>query len=409
MVFTTLAHLMDVEMLREAYDRTRKDSSPGVDGVTAKEYGVKLEANLKDLHERLRKQEYYAPPVKRVYIAKDDGSERPIGMSAFEDKVVQRADAMLMGAVYEQDFYDFSYGFRPGRSPHQALTELRNQCARGDIKVVVDADVSGFFDNIPKGQLLEVIKQRINDGGILRLIGKWLNAGVLDGEELFYPEKGTPQGSVISPLLANIYLHEVLDGWFELEVKPRLKGRSFLIRFADDFIIGCELESDAERVMAVLPKRFGRYGLTIHPEKTKLVKIGRPALNEDGKGNGTFDFLGFTHYWARGRKGAWTVKRKTAGKRLRRAGKRVWQWCRKHRHDPIREQWRKLSAKLRGHYQYYGIRCNYESMREYYEHVKRAWRNWLNRRGGKKRVTHRRFDKVLEVFGLPPPRIVHHI
>jgi group II intron reverse transcriptase/maturase len=357
----------------------------------------------------LRNQKYYAPPVKRVYIEKDDGSERPIGMSAFEDKVVQRADAMLMGAVYEQDFYDFSYGFRPGRSPHQALTELRNQCARGDIKVVVDADVSGFFDNIPKGQLLEVIKQRINDGGILRLVGKWLNAGVLDGDELFYPEKGTPQGSVISPLLANIYLHEVLDGWFELEVKPRLKGRSFLIRFADDFIIGCELESDAERVMAVLPKRFGRYGLTIHPEKTKLVKFGRPAMNEDGKGNGTIDFLGFTHYWARGRKGTWVVKRKTAGKRLRRAGKRVWQWCRQHRHDPIREQWRKLSAKLRGHYQYYGIRCNYESLHEYYEHVKRAWRSWLNRRGGKKRMTHRRFDRVLEVFVLPPPRIVHHI
>lgn len=409
LVFMTLAHLIDVELLREAYRRTRKDSSPGVDGVTAKEYGGNLEANLSGLHERLRKQQYYAPPVKRTYLEKEDGSLRPIGMAAFEDKVVQRAVAMLMGAVYEQDFYECSYGFRPGRSPHQALTELRKQCAWGNIKVVVDADVSGFFDNIPKGPLLEVIRQRVNDGGLLRLIGKWLNAGVLEGEELYYPEKGTPQGSVISPLLANIYLHEVLDGWFEREVKPRMKGRCYLIRFADDFIIGCEWESDAARLMAVLPKRFGRYGLTIHPTKTKLVKFSRPQLQDDGKGNGTFDFLGFTHYWARGRKGTWVVKRKTAGKRLRRAGKRVWQWCRDHRHDPLREQSQRLNSKLRGHYEYYGIRSNYASLQVYYAQVKRAWRSWLNRRGGKRRMTLHRFDELLAVFPLPPPRIVHQI
>jgi group II intron reverse transcriptase/maturase len=409
LVFTTLAHLIDVELLREAYKRTRKDSSPGVDGVTAQQYAGDLEANLNKLHERLRKQQYYAPPVKRVYLEKEDGSQRPIGMSAFEDKVVQRAGAMLLGAVYEQDFYDCSYGFRPGRSPHRALTELRNQCARGNINVVVDADVSGFFDNIPKGKLLEVIRQRVNDGGLLRLIGKWLNAGVLEGEELYYPEKGTPQGSVISPLLANIYLHEVLDKWFERDVKPRMKGHCYLIRFADDFIIGCELESDAQRIMAVLPKRFGRYGLTIHPTKTKLVKFGRPKLNDDGAGNGTFDYLGFTHYWARARKGTWVVKRKTAAKRLRRAGKRVWQWCRRHRHAPMREQCKTLSSKLRGHYQYYGIRSNYPALRAYYEHVKRAWRSWLNRRGGKKRTTLKRFDALLVVFPLPPPRIVHRI
>jgi RNA-directed DNA polymerase len=409
MVFTTLAHLIDEELLREAYKRTRKDSSPGVDGVTAQQYAVNLEANLSSLHERLRKQQYFAPPVKRVYLEKEDGSQRPIGMSAFEDKVVQRAGAMLLGAVYEQDFYDCSYGFRLGRSPHQALTELRKRCAWGNIKVVVDGDVSGCFDNIPKGPLLEVIRQRVNDGGLLRLIGKWLKAGVLDGEELFYPEKGTPQGAVISPLLANIYLHEVLDGWFEREVKPRMKGCSYLIRFADDFIIGCELESDAQRIMAVLPKRFGRYGLTIHPTKTKLVKFGRPKLQDDGKGNGTFDFLGFTHYWARGRKGTWVVKRRTAAKRLRRAGKRVWQWCQHHRHDPMREQCKTLSAKLRGHYQYYGIRSNQVYLRAYYEHVKWAWRSWLNRRGGTKRMTLKRFDVLLAVFPLPPPRIIHQI
>jgi RNA-directed DNA polymerase len=409
MVFTTLAHLIDVDMLREAYKRTRKDGSPGVDGVTAKEYAENLEENLANLHERLRKKEYKAPPVKRTYIEKEDGSKRPIGKPAFEDKVVQRAVVMLLGAVYEQDFYDCSYGFRPGRRPHAALTEIRDKCGRGNINWIVDADVSGFFDSIPKGKLQEVIRQRVNDGGIVRLIGKWLNAGVLEGEELFYPETGTPQGSVISPILANIYLHEVLDKWFEREVKPRMRGGSYLVRFADDFVIGCELESDARRIMEVLPKRFGRYGLTIHPTKTKLVKFGRPRLKDDGRGNGTFDFLGFTHYWARSRKGTWVVKRKTAGKRLRRAGKRVWEWCRRNRHESIFEQQWKLSLKLRGHYQYYGIRGNYACMHEYYEYVKWAWRSWLGRRGGKKRMTWERFHELLEVLPLPRPRIVHSI
>lgn len=409
MVFTTLAHLMDEELLREAYERTRKDSSPGVDGVSARQYGAQLEANLSSLHQRLRKQTYYAPPVKRVYLEKEDGSKRPIGMPVFESKIAERAVVMLLEAVYEQDFYDCSYGFRRGRSPHHALTKLRDQCVMENINWVVDADVSGCFDNIPKGLLLEVIRQRVNDGAILRLIGKWLNAGVLDGEELFYPERGTPQGGVISPLLANIYLHEVLDKWFEQEVKPRMQGQCFLVRFADDFVVGCELERDAERLLAVLPKRFGRYGLTIHPTKTKLVKFSRPKLNDDGKGNGTFDFLGFTHYWARGRKGTWTVKRKTAGKRLRRAVKRVWQWCRQHRHHPVREQQQMLNAKLRGHYQYYGIRSNYVALHQYHQEVQHAWRSWLNRRGGKKRMTHKRFDHLRVIFPLLRPRIIHPI
>lgn len=377
--------------------------------MTAKEYAVNLEANLSNLHERLRKQQYFAPPVKRAYLEKEDGSQRPIGMPVFEDKVVQRAVVMLMAAVYEQDFYDCSYGFRDGRSPHQALTALRNRCEWGNIKLVVDADVTGFFDNIPKGPLLKVIQQRVNDGGILRLIGKWLNAGVLEGEELFYPEKGTPQGGTISPLLANIYLHEVLDGWFEKEVKPRMKGLCHLIRFADDFVIGCEREEDARRIMAVLPKRFGRYGLTIHPQKTKLVKFGRPKLKDDGKSNGTFDFLGFTHYWAKSRKGTWIVKRKTAAKRLRRAGKRVWEWCRQNRHTPMLEQCKTLGSKLRGHYQYYGTRGNHASLRVYYQHVQRAWRMWLDRRGGKKRMTYARFEQLTAVYPLPRPRIVHQI
>jgi len=326
LVFTALAHLIDVAWLREAYRLTRKDGSTGIDGVTGAEYAANLDANLEDLHGRLRSQRYTAPPVKRAWIEKDDGSKRPLGKPCFEDKIVQRAVAMLLGAIYEQDFHGGSYGFRPGRSPHQALAALRDGCRAENVNWIVDADVSGFFDNLDHGLLQDIIKLRVNDGGILRLTGKWLNAGVLDGEELFHPDRGTPQGGVISPVLANIFLHHVLDEWFERDVKPRMKGRVFLVWFADDFVIGCETESDARRLMAVLPKRFERFKLAIHPVKTRLVEFGKPGLpGSSSRGKDTFDFLGFTHYWDRSRQGNWVIKRKTANKRLRRTMKRIWE------------------------------------------------------------------------------------
>src|SRR5260370_863524 len=303
-VFTTLAHLMDVEFLREAYQRTRKDAAAGVDGVTAEQYSQNLDANLAALHEQLRSGRYYAPPVKRYWLEEDEGKRRPIGITAFEDKVAQRAVAMLMGAIYEQEFKGFSHGFREGHSAHQALREVRGLCLGLHINWIVDADVSAFFDSIDRKFLRNILKRRVNDGRIISLIGKWLNAGVLEDKSLSYPERGTPQGGVISPLLANIYLHEVLDEWFVRDAKPRMKGRVFLLRFADDFVIGCEQEADARTIIAVLPKRFARYLLTIHPEKTKLVQFGKPSRNSTGSGNGTFDFLGFTHYWARSRRGA---------------------------------------------------------------------------------------------------------
>jgi RNA-directed DNA polymerase len=236
MVFTTLVHLIDVEFLREAYRKTRKSGAPGVDKETAEEYAKNLDENLRDLYERLRSGRYKAPPVERAWLDKDEGGKRPIGKPTFEDKIVQRAVVMLLGAVYEQDFYDFSHGFREGHRQHQALHELWEQCRRMNINWIVDADVSGFFDNLDHGWLRKIIKQRVNDGGMLRLIGKWLNAGVVEGEILTYPEKGTPQGGVISPMLSNIFLHHVLDGWFVKEVKPRMRGRCFLIRFADDCV-----------------------------------------------------------------------------------------------------------------------------------------------------------------------------
>lgn len=266
------------------------------------------------------------------------------------------------------------------------------------------------FDNLDRKLLREFIKQRVNDGGILRLIGKWLNAGVLEGEILRYPDKGTPQGGVISPMLANIFLHHVLDGWFVKEVKPRMKGHCFVIRFADDFIIGCELEADARRILEVLPKRFGRFGLSIHPEKTALVKFGRPSFSREcGRGDGTFDFLGFTHYWAKSRRGTWVIKRHTASKRIRRAMKSLWQWCRSNRHRPLKEQHRTLCLKLRGHFQYYAIQGNARMLEKIFKHAKKAWRYWLSRRSHKSYISWEKFERLLKSYPLPRPRILHGI
>lgn len=409
-VFTTLAHLMDVDFLGEAFRRIRKDAAAGVDEVTAKEYAENLERNLTDLHERLRTNRYRATPVERVWIDKEDNKKRPIGIPVLEDKIVQRAEEMLMSAVYEQDFYDFSHGFRKDHSPLQAVKELREMCCNLNIGWIVDLDVTGFFDNINRRLLVDFIKQRINDGGLIRLLGKWFNAGVIEEGELYHPTKGTPQGGVISPLLGNIFLHHVLDDWFVKEIKPRMKGRCFLIRFADDAVLGFEYESDARRVMKVLPKRFERFDLTIHPEKTALVDFRRPNPRKGLEvSKSTFDFLGFTHFWAKSRRGYWVIKRKTMRKRLRRTMDSLWKWCRNNRHMRIKEQYKILCSKLHGHYNYYGIRSNYRKLQSVYEHVKRAWRHWLGRRTRNGYISYEKFDQILEVYKLPTPRIVHSI
>ena len=411
MVFNNLFHLIDKDFLYEAYRQTRKNAAPGEDKVTAKQYAEHLEGNLLDLHERLRSNRYVAPPVVRVWIDKEDGKKRPIGKPCFEDKVVQRAVVMILEAIYNHDFHDFSHGFRKGHSQHQALQELREKCVKLNIGWIVDADVSGCFDNIDKGLLRKFIAQRVNDGGIIRLIGKWLNAGVLEAGTLTHPTKGTPQGGVISPMLANIFLHHVLDEWFVKDVQPRMKGRSFLIRFADDFIIGFELEEDARRVMDVLPKRFNRFALNIHPEKTVLVRFKRqPMGNKSSVGNGTFDFLGFTHYWAKSLRGYWVIKRKTVAKRLRRFIKEIWLWCRKNRHEPLSVQYGALCSKLKGYYQYYGIRGNYKMLEVVFEHTERAWRYWLSRRSHKGTINWQKFmESVRQKLPLPKPRIIHNI
>ena len=409
-VFTSLIHRMDFDFLREAFYELRRDGAPGLSGITVKDYEKDLEANLKDLHERLIGRTYVAPPIKRVWIDKDNGKKRPIGLTEIEDKIVQKAVSMLMGAVFEQDFLPLSYGFREGRNAHDALAYLREQCMTRGIRWIYDADITGFFDNLDWGWLRNFIQQRINDGGILRLIGKWLNAGIMEGEQISYSDKGTPQGGVISPLLANIYLHHVLDVWFETEVKPRMRGSCFLVRFADDFVIGFQYEEDARRVMDILPKRFGKYGLELHPEKSRLLDFSRPARRQtSGRGANTFDFVGFTHYWARSRRGFWVIKRKTARKKVRKTIQGIRDWCRRNRHRNLEEQHRVLCSKLRGHYQYFGVRCNMSAMAAVRDQVQRAWRYWLHRRSSKKAMPWDKFEALLERMPLPIPKIIHAV
>lgn len=394
----TLAHRIDIEWLRTAYEATRKDSSPGVDGQTAEAYAEDLEANLSSLLVRFKTGTYRAPPVRRVYIPKDDGKQqRPIGMPTFEDKVLQRAVAMALEAVYEQEFFDCSYGFRRGRSQHMALERLRSDLMSMRGGTVLEIDISSFFDTVVHAHLRSFFDKRVTDGVIRRAIDKWLKAGVMEAGELTRPEDGTPQGGVISPLLANIYLHEVLDRWFDEQVKPRLRGRATLVRFADDAVLAFSDETDAKRVMKVLPKRFEKYGLTLHPTKTRLVQYRRPAQRKDDNHEGrpgTFDFLGFTHFWGRSRKGAWVVKQKTAAKRFRRTLKRIKEWCWRNMHRPLREQQAGLRRKLLGHYNYFGVTGNYASMRNVLHLVKRTWLRALRRRS-QQPLSWERFERLL--------------
>jgi group II intron reverse transcriptase/maturase len=406
---TSLSHHIDIDWMREAHRRTRKDGAPGVDGQTAQEYERNLEENLRSLLDRAKSGDHYrAPPVRRVHIPKADGKKlRPIGIPTYEDKVLQRAAVMALEPVYEQEFLDCSYGFRPGRGAHDALQALWRQAMKMRGGWVLEVDIESFFDTVDHKLLQEMVRQRVRDGVLLRLIGKWLKAGVMEEGALYYPEAGTPQGGVVSPLLANIYLHEALDTWFVREVKPRLSGQAFLVRYADDAVMLFEQGEDARRVQEVLPKRFGKYGLKLHPEKTRLVPFKAPQDNRHDDGPGTFDLLGFTHYWGRSRKGGWVVQRKTAAKRFSRALHRIYEWCRDHRHVPVKEQHKSLNRKLRGHDGYYGITGNYAALDRLRHGVERAWHKWLSRRSRKAGLSWERMTGLLRVFPLVRPRIVH--
>jgi group II intron reverse transcriptase/maturase len=411
MPMRTLAHHIDVEWLAEAYRRTRKDGAVGIDGQTAEQYGEALEHNLQSLLERVKAGSYRAPPVRRAYIPKANGREmRPLGIPAFEDKVLQRAVVMVLEAVYEQDFLNCSYGFRPGRSAHDALDDLQDQLMKMGGGWVLEIDFRNYFGSIDHRHLQEALRQRVTDGSLQRLISKWLHAGVMENGALSYPTSGTPQGGVVSPMMANVFLHVVLDTWFEQDVKPRLIGRARLIRYADDAVLVFANESDARRVLEVLPKRCEKYGLTLHPTKTKLIEFRKPDRDPRQGGNGpkgtsTFDLLGFTHYWELARRGRWVIKRKTARDRFRAAVKRINAWCKQHLHDPVREQWRKLSQKLRGHYAYYGIAYNSKALGHFEYRVCIAWWRALRRRS-QRPMPWSKMERLLKVFRLPQPRIV---
>jgi len=405
--FHSLAHLIDEAALERAYRRRRRNAAVGVDGVTKEQYGQNLEVNLRGLHERLKTMRYRHQPILRRHVPKEQSKKtRPIGISAFEDKLVQDALREVLEAVYEQYFLECSYGFRPYRSAHDALRALDRVVHRGEVNWILEADIRSFFDSIDRPMLLGMLRERIPDGSLLRLVGKCLHVGVLDGEEFSLPEYGTTQGSVLSPMLGNIYLHHVLDLWFEEQVKPRVRGKVHLIRFADDFVIGFELQEDARRVMDVLSKRMEKYNLTLHTDKTRLIPFSRPLSDRKRvKEPGTFEFLGFMLYWRRTRGGRWEMACKTRHAGLSRAIRNIYEWCRSHRHLPIPVQHVALVRRIQGHYNYFGVNGNQRSMSLVKYHAERAWYKWLCRRSQRKHLNWERFVDLLRDFPLPQPRV----
>ena len=401
----SLARLIDVPALGRAFGRIRKNAAAGVDGVTKEQYGQNLEANLEVLHERLRTKRYRHGHIRRVHIPKDQGKTRSIGISNVEDKLVQEALREVLEVLYEPVFLASSYGFRPGLSAHDALRALNRMLFEGEASWIIEADIRSYFDSIDRTKLNEMLRLRVADGDLLRLVGKCLHVGVLDGKEYSEPDEGTVQGSTLSPLLGNVYLHHVLDLWLEHEVRPRLRGRMRLIRFADDFVAGFEREDDARRVMRVLGKRFERFGLKLHPDKTRLFPFARPRTERGGKERTTFDFLGFTVYWRRSWKGGWALGMKTRKARQRRAVMSIEEWCRRHRCLPIMSQHAMLSRKLAGHYNYFAISGNNQRVEALDDRARFIWRKHLRRRSQRTRMTWKRYSAFLKAHPLPKPTV----
>jgi len=404
-----LSHVIDLDFLKEAYRRTRKDGAPGIDSVTGKDYEEHLEENLKSLLERFKSGNYRAPHVKRVYIAKDKPGElRALGLPTFEDKVLQRAVLMLLEPIYELEFHEESYGFRSGRSAHQACRAVQRATWDSKQAVVLEFDIRKCFDSIPKASVQACLRKRVTDGVILRTIGKWLNAGIFEAGEISYSTTGCPQGGVLSPFLMNVYLHELLDQWIKEVVSDRLNKSIRLVRYADDGVLIFESIEDAERVLAVLPKRFGRYGLELHPDKTRLVHFCRPepskSLNPE-----TFTFLGFTYYWGKSRRGKMVIKLKTSKDRHRKLIRNAKGRCKDVRHKSLKEQQQTLNRMLRGVYNYFGVTFNYDALRCFHRMVERMWKTSLARRSQNGRMTFRRFKRILGHYPLVQPYIKHNL
>lgn len=406
--FFSIAHLITPEALYAAFGGLRKDASAGVDGITHEEYQKGATENIRQLHRRLKDGMYQAQPLRRVYIPKENGKQRPISIPSLEDKIVQKAMVEVLNAIYEQDFLNCSYGFRPGRGQHQALEEVGRVICTRPTGWILELDITAYFDSIVREQLMEMIEKRISDSSVLQLIRKWIQVGVMDEGRLLVSETGTGQGQTISPLLANIYLHHVLDEWFEEVVKPRLRSEAHEIRFADDAILCFHYREDAEQVKNVLPKRFAKYGLMLHPEKTRLVEFGRYAeerAKRQGRKPSTFGFLGFTYLCAHSRRGKFTVHVRTMHKRLSRSLSAIGRWCQEHRHAPMDEQQKTLNSRLRGHYQYYGRPTNSQCLWKFYRGTCRLWHYWLNRRTRGSRLTWDHYNALLRRYPLLLPRI----
>jgi RNA-directed DNA polymerase len=408
--FTALLHHVSIGRLRAAYWAIRPQAAPGVDGVTWVDYGQDLEANLLDLHERVQSGRYRAKPSRRVYIPKADGRLRPLGIAALEDKIVQRAVVEVLGAVYEVDFRGFSYGFRPGRSPHDALDALAVGIERKRVNWVLDADIRDFFGQLDRAWLRRFLQHRIADTRVLRLIDKWLAAGVIEDGQWSATEEGSVQGASVSPLLANVYLHYVLDLWAEWWRRRHAHGDVIIVRWADDFIVGFEHEQDARRFLDELRERFAEFGLELHPDKTRLIEFGRRRVVCNRAGGGgkpeTFNFLGFTHICAKAKNGRFWLRRITISKRMRAKLAEVKDQLKRRRHQPIPEQGRWLAAVVRGHVAYYAVPGNTGAVRAFRDQVVRHWYQALRRRSQRRRINWERMGRIARRW-LPRARVMH--
>ena len=409
--FTSLAHLLDVEYLRGCYYSLNRNKAAGIDNVNWHEYGENLDENLEQLVSRLKRKQYKPIPARRVYIPKNGTEMRPLGISALENKTVERGIVGILESIYEQDFLNCSYGFRRGRNCHQALKRLDELIMFHPVNHIVEADIKGFFDNVNHDHLMEFLRIRIADPSLLSLIGKFLKAGYVDGGLLVEPDAGTPQGSILSPILANIYLHNVLDEWFEKTVKSHVRGFCELVRYADDFVCAVQYADDAERIEQAMKNRFGKYGLEIHPAKSRNMTFGRFEKANAGKQNrkpNTFDFLGFTHYCATSRKGKFKLGRKTSRKKFTAKCKAMNDWLKDIRNKvKAKDWWNTLAAKLQGHFQYYGVSENYASIAKFHDRTIRLVHNWLNRRSQRQKMSWSKFTEYMKYYPLPRPRIVH--
>ncbi len=411
LIFNSLMHHINKGSLRANFYELGRNRAVGVDGVKWREYENNLEVNIEDLLGRMKRMGYKPQAVRRVYIPKDKHTKRPLGIPTTEDKAVQRTMAQIMEAIYEQDFRECSYGFRPNRNCHQALKRINGIIKYKPINHVIEADIKGFFDNVSHEKLMRLIQIRIADKKFLRYIVRFLKAGYMDSGMLAETKQGTPQGGNLSPILANIFLHYVLDEWFEKELKPHLRGQSYLVRYCDDFIILVQYKQEAEVIMSQMQERFKKYELQLHAEKTSVKSFGKHekqnARNQQRKAN-TFDYLGFTHYCAISRKGKFKVGRKTSAKKFRKSCQNMNQWLKAIRNAmPLKELWRILRVKVNGHYQYYGVSENYRSIDAYYRRTQRMVYKWLNRRSQNKSFDWIQFTEYLKRYPLPKPHIVH--